>query len=160
MTEKNKNERRQAMSSFIFIFSFTLLLFVLFAICTLKTAERGISLLDEKKVRYDDIFRKQAGYNYRMDEIFKDMNNLYTQKRTDNEQAQYQMIIARKWQGMQDEIRQADADTTSYVLYNVLFNQLQSTQDVSATFFDEKRDLDYIMEQIQRAQDIKKNKKR
>ena len=94
------------MSSFIFIFSFTLLLFVLFAICTLKTAERGISLLDEKKVRYDDIFRKQAGYNYRMDEIFKDMNNLYTQKRTDNEQAQYQMIIARKWQGMQDEIHQ------------------------------------------------------
>lgn len=90
MTEKNKKERRQAMSSFIFIFSFTLLLFVLFAICTLKTAERGISLLDEKKVRYDDIFRKQAGYNYRMDEIFKDMNNLYTQKRTDNEQAQYQ----------------------------------------------------------------------
>ena len=96
MTEKNKKERRQAMSSFIFIFSFTLLLFVLFAICTLKTAERGISLLDEKKVRYDDIFRKQAGYNYRMDEIFKDMNNLYTQKRTDNEQAQYQMIIAGK----------------------------------------------------------------
>ena len=102
----------------------------------------------------------KRGYNYRMDEIFKDMNNLYTQKRTDNEQAQYQMIIARKWQGMQDEIHQADADTTSYVLYNVLFNQLQSTQDVSATFFDEKRDLDYIMEQIQRAQDIKKNKKR
>ena len=51
MTEKNRKERRQAMNSFAFIFGFTMLLFVLFAVCTLKTAERGISLLDEKKAR-------------------------------------------------------------------------------------------------------------
>ena len=54
MTEKNKKERRQAMNSFAFIFGFTLLLFALFAVCTLKTAERGISMLDEKKARYDE----------------------------------------------------------------------------------------------------------
>ena len=75
------------MNSFAFIFGFTMLLFVLFAVCTLKTAERGISLLDEKKARYDEVFRKQAGYNYRMDQMFKDMNNLTIQTRTDNEQA-------------------------------------------------------------------------
>jgi len=51
MVEKNRKERRQAKNSFIFIFSFTLLLFVLFAVCTLKTAERGINMVDEKKVR-------------------------------------------------------------------------------------------------------------
>jgi len=154
MREKNRKERRQTMDSFIFIFSFTLLLFVLFAVCTLKTAERGVNMLDEKKARYDEIFRKQADYNFRMDEMFKDMNNLATQKRTDNEQAQFQMIIARHRQEMQDEIYQSDADSTSYALYKVLFRQLQATQETTAAYFDEKRDLDYIMNQIQKGQDV------
>lgn len=160
MTEKNKKERRQAMISFAFIFGFTLLLFALFAVCTLKTVERGISMLDEKKARYDEIFRKQAGYNFRIDEMLKDMNNLATQERTDNEKAQYQMIITRHRQEMQDEINQADADTTNYVLYNVLFNQLQETQEITAIYFNEKSRLDYIMGQMQKGQDIlDKNKK-
>lgn len=154
MTEKNRKERQQAMNSFAFIFGFTMLLFVLFAVCTLKTAERGISLLDEKKARYDEVFRKQAGYNYRMDQMFKDMNNLTIQTRTDNEQARYHMIIARHIQEMQDEIYRGDVDTTHYVLYKVLFNQLQATQETTATYFDEKRDLDYIMEQIGKAQNL------
>ena len=142
------------MNSFALIFGFTMLLFVLFAVCTLKTAERGISLLDEKKARYDEVFRKQAGYNYRMDQMFKDMNNLTIQTRTDNEQARYHMIIARHIQEMQDEIYRGDVDTTHYVLYKVLFNQLQATQETTATYFDEKRDLDYIMEQIEKAQNL------
>ena len=154
MTEKNRKERRQAMNSFAFIFGFTMLLFVLFAVCTLKTAERGISLLDEKKARYDEVFRKQAAYNYRTDQMFKDMNNLTIQTRTDNEQARYHMIIARHIQEMQDEIYRGDVDTTHYVLYKVLFNQLQATQETTATYFDEKRDLDYIMEQIEKAQNL------
>lgn len=159
MREKNRKERRQTMGSFIFIFSFTLLLFVLFAVCTLKTAERGITMLDEKKARYDEIFRKQADYNFRMDEMFKDMNNLATQKRTDNEQAQFQMIISRNRQEMQDEIYQLDADSTGYVLYKVLLHQLQATQEEAATYFEEKRDLDYIMNQIQKGQDVLDRKK-
>ncbi|ATV31911.1 hypothetical protein [Prevotella intermedia] len=154
MTEKNKKERRQAMNSFAFIFGFTLLLFALFAVCTLKTAERGISMLDEKKARYDEIFRKQAGYNFRIDEMLKDMNNLATRERTDNEKAQYQMIITRHRQEMQDEINQAEADTTNYALYNVLFNQLQATQETTPTYFEEKSRLDYLTGQIQKAQDI------
>ena len=154
MTEKNRKERQQAMNSFAFIFGFTMLLFVLFAVCTLKTAERGISLLDEKKARYDEVFRKQAGYNYRMDQMFKDMNNLTIQTRTDNEQARYHMIIARHIQEMQDEIYRGDVDNTHYVLYKVLSNQLQATQETTATYFDEKRDLDYIMEQIEKAQNL------
>ena len=89
-----------------------------------------------------------------MDQMFKDMNNLVTEKRTDNEQAQYQMIIARHRQDMQDEIYRGDNDTTNYVLYKALFDQLQATQETTATYFDEKRDLDYIMEQIQKATEI------
>ena len=89
-----------------------------------------------------------------MDQMFKDMNNLTIQTRTDNEQARYHMIIARHIQEMQDEIYRGDVDTTHYVLYKVLFNQLQATQETTATYFDEKRDLDYIMEQIEKAQNL------
>lgn len=61
MNEKNKKERKQARVAFLIQFSFTLLLFLLFGVCTLTTARKGISMLEEKKALYDEIFRKQAG---------------------------------------------------------------------------------------------------
>ena len=69
------------------------------------------------------------------------------------------MIIARHRQDMQDEIYRGDNDTTNYVLYKALFDQLQATQETTATYFDEKRDLDYIMEQIQKATEILNRKR-
>ena len=62
MNEKNKKERKEAKTAFLMQFSFTLLLFFLIGICTLTTARKGISMLEEKKALYDDIFRKQANY--------------------------------------------------------------------------------------------------
>jgi len=63
MNEKNRKERKAAKIAFIIQFSYVLLLFLLFGICTLITARKGISTLEEKKALYDDIFRKQADYN-------------------------------------------------------------------------------------------------
>ena len=77
--------------AFLAWFSFTLLLFLLFGAFTLTTAQKGISMLEDKKARYDEIFRKQADYNFRMDEIFRNMNSLTTKERTGNEHRQLQL---------------------------------------------------------------------
>ena len=60
MEEKNKKERKEAKVAFLAWFSFTLLLFLLFGAFTLTTAQKGISMLEDKKARYDD-FQETGG---------------------------------------------------------------------------------------------------
>ena len=105
MNEKNRKERKAAKIAFIIQFSYVLLLFLLFGICTLITARKGISTLEEKKALYDDIFRKQADYNFRMDDMFRNMNSLSTKERSGNEHRQLQLIITQERDKMLDEIK-------------------------------------------------------
>ena len=117
MNEKNRKERKAAKIAFIIQFSYVLLLFLLFGICTLITARKGISTLEEKKALYDDIFRKQADYNFRMDDMFRNMNSLSTKERSGNEHRQLQLIITQERDKMLDEINGTDADSINYALY-------------------------------------------
>ena len=71
MEAKNKKERKKARTAFLVWFALTLLLFFTFGVFTLTIAQKGISMLEEKKARYDGIFRKQADYNFRMDEMYR-----------------------------------------------------------------------------------------
>ena len=83
---------------------------------TLITARKGISTLEEKKALYDDIFRKQADYNFRMDDMFRNMNSLSTKERSGNEHRQLQLIITQERDKMLDEINGTDADSINYAL--------------------------------------------
>ena len=129
MNEKNRKERKAAKIAFIIQFSYVLLLFLLFGICTLITARKGISTLEEKKALYDDIFRKQADYNFRMDDMFRNMNSLSTKERSGNEHRQLQLIITQERDKMLDEINGTDADSINYALYKSILEQISTTQD-------------------------------
>ena len=140
MNEKNKKERKQARIAFLIQFSFTLLLFLLFGVCTLTTARKGISMLEEKKALYDEIFRKQAGYNFRLDEIFRNMNSLTTKERSGNEH--------------KHEISLSDADSTNYALYKVLLGQIRATQETIDQYDRESRRREYNLGQLQKGRSM------
>ena len=145
MNEKNKKERKQARIAFLIQFSFTLLLFLLFGVCTLTTARKGISMLEEKKALYDEIFRKQAGYNFRLDEIFRNMNSLTTKERSGNEHKQLQLM---------DEISLSDTDSTNYALYKVLLGQIRATQETIDQYDRESRRREYNLGQLQKGRSM------
>ncbi len=154
MNEKNKKERKQARIAFLIQFSFTLLLFLLFGVCTLTTARKGISMLEEKKALYDEIFRKQAGYNFRLDEIFRNMNSLTTKERSGNEHKQLQLIITQEREKMLDEISLSDADSTNYALYKVLLGQVRATQETIDQYDRESRRREYNLGQLQKGRSM------
>ena len=139
MNEKNRKERKAAKIAFIIQFSYVLLLFLLFGICTLITARKGISTLEEKKALYDDIFRKQADYNFRMDDMFRNMNSLSTKERSGNEHRQLQLIITQERDKMLDEINGTDADSINYALYKSILEQISTTQDAIDRYDREAR---------------------
>ena len=104
MEAKNKKDRKKARTAFLAWFSLTLLLFFSFGIFTRIIAQKGISMLEEKKARYDGIFRKQADYNFRMDEMYRNMHSLTIKERTGNEHRLLQQIITQERDKMLDEI--------------------------------------------------------
>ena len=149
MNEKNRKERKAAKIAFIIQFSYVLLLFLLFGICTLITARKGISTLEEKKALYDDIFRKQADYNFRMDDMFRNMNSLSTKERSGNEHRQLQLIITQERDKMLDEINGADADSINYALYKSILGQISTTQDAIDRYDRQARSRAYNPRQLQ-----------
>ena len=150
MNEKNRKERKAAKIAFIIQFSYVLLLFLLFGICTLITARKGISTLEEKKALYDDIFRKQADYNFRMDDMFRNMNSLSTKERSGNEHRQLQLIITQERDKMLDEINGTDADSINYALYKSILEQISTTQDAIDRYDREARRREYNLGQLQK----------
>lgn len=150
MDAKNKKERKSAITSFSLLFFFTLLLFLLLGITTLTTAKKGISMLEEKKVRYDEIFRKQADYNFRIDNLLRNINSLKNKDRTNNEHKQLQQIITQERVHMEDEIEMMDADSVYFSLYKAMLRQIQATQEVSDQLYKESRQREYYLEQLQK----------
>lgn len=150
MNEKNRKERKAAKIAFIIQFSYVLLLFLLFGICTLITARKGISTLEEKKALYDDIFRKQADYNFRMDDMFRNMNSLSTKERSGNEHRQLQLIITQERDKILDEINGTDADSINYALYKSILEQISTTQDAIDRYDREARRRAYNLGQLQK----------
>ena len=150
MDAKTKKERKSAITSFSLLFFFTLLLFLLLGITTLTTAKKGISMLEEKKVRYDEIFRKQADYNFRIDNLLRNINSLKNKDRTNNEHKQLQQIITQERVRMEDEIEMMDADSVYFSLYKAMLRQIQATQEVSDQLYKESRQREYYLEQLQK----------
>lgn len=150
MDAKNKKERKSAITSFSLLFFFTLLLFLLLGITTLTTAKKGISMLEEKKVRYDEIFRKQADYNFRIDNLLRNINSLKNKDRTNNEHKQLQQIITQERVRMEDEIEMMYADSVYFSLYKAMLYQIQATQEVSDQLYKESRQREYYLEQLQK----------
>ena len=150
MNEKNKKERKEAKTAFLMQFSFTLLLFFLIGICTLTTARKGICMLEEKKALYDDIFRKQANYNFRLDEMYRNLNSLTTKERSGNEHRQLQQIITQERDKMLDEINMSDADSINYALYKSIIGQIRTTQETIDRYDREARRREYNLGQLQK----------
>ena len=150
MEEKNKKERREAKATFMAWFSFTLFLFLLFGILSVITAQKGISMLEDKKARYDEIFRKQADYNFRLDEIFRNMNSLTTKERSGNEHRQLQLLITQERDKMIEEIGMADVDSSNYALYKSILEQVRTTQETIDSYNREARKREYNLGQLQK----------
>lgn len=150
MEAKNKKERKKARTTFLAWFAFTLLLFFSFGVFTLIIAQKGINMLEEKKARYDGIFRKQADYNFRMDEMYRNMHSLTIKERTGNEHRLLQQIITQERDKMLDEIGMSDNDSNSYMLYKSVLAQIRITQEAIDNYDKEARKRKYNLGQLQK----------
>ncbi len=151
MKPLNAKDRKQQKLSFYVYFGLTLFLFGLCTIFTFITAQKGIALLESKKSSYDAIFKKQAELNFQLDEIFRDLINLKSKKRTTSEHKQMQRIINNNRMMMEAEIAAMESDRQEHlILYKTILDQIKEIQTSLDLYEKESNTRLYNIEQLEK----------
>lgn len=150
---KAKNIETIRKQRIIFCTTFFILMVVIFVSGTFMfvTADKGLTLLEEKKMSYDKVIQKQAEFNFSLDRIFRDLYNLKTKTRTSNEYKYMQRIITDQRLKIEEEISLQPKDVQSeYTVYSqilMVVNEIQETMDALDI---ENRKREYNMEQLEK----------
>jgi hypothetical protein len=151
MIEINIIDRRKQILIFSAVFAFLLGVIVISGSISLISAQHGIALLEAKKSSYDRLFQKQAEFNFTIEEIFRDLHNLRSKKRTSNEYKHMQKIITEKRMLMEEEILALEEQQQGhYVLYQKLLELVKETQEIFDAYDSQSRKREYNMDQLEK----------
>lgn len=161
MEAENKKVRLKAKLRFSLVFFVTLMVITAGGIVAIVTAQKGISLLENKKAEYDDVFKKQAELNFQIEELFRDLNNLKIKRRNSSEHKHMQKLITRKRLLMENDIAM-QVDKSKYGVYKAMLEQLRIIQSLMDELDRESKKRESNMEQLEKCrikyQELTKNK--
>ncbi|WP_333615765.1 hypothetical protein [Bacteroides pyogenes] len=161
MEAENKKARLNTKLRFALAFVTVLIVTTTGGIATIVTAQKGISLLENKKSEYDDVFKKQAEYNFQIGELFRDLNNLKTKRRNSSEHKHMQKLITKKRLLMENDIA-VQTDGSRHEVYKDMLEQIRIIQSSMDDLDREGRKRESNMEQLEKCrvkyQELTKNK--
>lgn len=152
---KALNYKKRRKQIFIFWLFFSLLLAVLFAcsFSTLKTADKGIALLKDKKARYDEVFKRQAEFNFQLDEIHKMLYSLKNKRRNPGEHKQMQKLITDNREKLEKEIDTNHTEGKDHILYLEFASQISDIQSVMDIYQKEEDKRRHNIEQLEKCKE-------
>lgn len=161
MEAENKKARLKAKLRFSLVFVIALSVITTGGVVTIMTEQKGISLLENKKTEYDDVFKKQAELNFQIEELFRDLNNLKTKRRNSSEHKHMQKLITKKRLLMENDIAM-QVDNNKYEIYEAMLEQVRIIQSVMDELDRESKKRESNMEQLEKCrnkyQELTKNK--
>ena len=113
-----------------FSISFTMLIVMFFLCCyiTISIAEEGINLLEEKRNKYEQVFKQQAELNFMLDDLNKKLFALRSKKRNAGEHKQLQKIISEAREELEKDIDTTKIGNEHYTIYSQLLSQVREIQ--------------------------------
>ena len=144
MVANNVSDRRRQTLKFSAVFAVLLGGIFLAGSVSLISAQQGVTLLEAKKSSYDRLFQKQAEFNFAIEEIFRDLHNLRSKKRTTSEYKYMQKIITQKRMLMEEELLSLEeSHQEHYTIYI-------ETQAVFDAYDSQSRKREYNMDQLEK----------
>lgn len=151
MVANNVSDRRRQTLKFSAFFAVLLGVIFLAGSVSLISAQQGVTLLEAKKSSYDRLFQKQAEFNFVIEEIFRDLHNLRSKKRTTSEYKYMQKIITQKRMLMEEELLSLEeSDQEHYTIYIELLELIKETQAVFDAYDSQSRKREYNMDQLEK----------
>lgn len=150
MKAKNHDIRRKSILQFFGCFVLMSLIIFVCGIFTLKTAQRGVNLLEEKKSSYDQIFKKEAEVTFQLDQILKLLYSLRYKRRNLSEHKQMQMLITDAVNSIEKDIVDQSEEVPSYHLYLKMLTNVKDIQQLQDLYEVEADKRDYNMMQLEK----------
>ncbi len=153
MKPLNYIERKKQI--FIFGIYFMMLLIFLFfcSFFTLVTAKKGISLLENKKDKYEKVFKKQAEISFQLEGIYKKLYSLQNKNRNLGEHKQMQKLITDARKLIEQDIDTTNIENKPYKLYFEFLNQIEDFQNVMDVYQKEKGKRLHNIEQLEKCKE-------
>lgn len=162
MEASNMDERQQAKWAFFIIFIATLVIVTLCGSISIITAQKGIALLESKKTEYDELFKKQAEFNFQIEGLFRDLNSLKVKRRNASEHKHMQNLITKKRLLMENEIAGSPQNMQNHEIYRIMLEQIKTIQSTMDNLDRESKKRESNVEQLekcrQKYQELTKNK--
>lgn len=159
MKPLNYLERRKQTITFSIYFGLLLLFLFSCGVLTLVTAEKGIELLENKKNRYEKVFKKQAEISFQLEGIYKNLYSLKNKDRNLGEHKQMQKLITDARELIEQEIDTLDTKDTlninnkHYKLYAELLYQIKDFQGIMDVYEKEKEKRTHNIEQLEKCKE-------
>ena len=151
MIANNVSDIRRQTLKFSAVFAVLLGVIFLAGSVSLISAQQGVTLLEAKKSSYDRLFQKQAEFNFVIEEIFRDLHNLRSKKRTTSEYKYMQKIITKKRMLMEEELLSLEESYQEhYTIYMELLELIKETQAVFDAYDSQSRKREYNMDQLEK----------
>ena len=131
MKPSNYDRRVEGFIAFYAVFAVLLLVFFISSYITISIAEKGINLLEEKRNKYEQVFKHQAELNFMLDDLNKKLFALRSKKRNAGEHKQLQKIISEAREELEKDI-----DTTKIEIQTVM--DLYEIEDNKRSYYIEQ----------------------
>ena len=154
MRPKNYNKRNTSIAIFGALFIVLLLVFFISSYITISIAEEGINLLEEKRNKYEQVFKQQAELNFMLDDLNKKLFALRSKKRNAGEHKQLQKIISEAREELEKDIDTTKVGNEHYTIYSQLLSQVREIQTVMDLYEIEDNKRSYYIEQLEKCKQI------
>ncbi len=157
MKPLNYPERKRQILTFGVYFGVLLIFIFTCFLLTLITAKKGIELLENKKDRYEKVFKKQAEISFQLENIYKNLYSLQNKNRNLGEHKQMQKLITDARKRIEADIDTTDVNNKYCKLYFEFLNQIKDFQGVMDIYQKEKDKHSHNTEQLERCKEKYKN---
>ncbi|TDQ30356.1 type VI secretion system TssO [Tenacibaculum caenipelagi] len=153
MKALNYKDRRKQISRFFLSFSFTtVILFCCFYV-TLVIADKGVGLIEDKQAHYNDVFKKQAMLNFKMEELFKNLYSLKNKRRNIGEYRQMQRIITDARVEIREDIDSTKIENRYYKVYGEFLSEIRNIQSLLENYNKEVDKREANKEQLEKCRE-------
>lgn len=156
-----KERKKQIFRFFTSIFCLSIVLFFCLFV-TLVIAERGVSLIENKQYHYNEVFKKQAMLNFKIEELFKNLYSLKNKRRNIGEYRQMQKIITNTRVDMREGIDSTKSENKYYTIYHEYLSEIRNIQSLLEDYNREVSKREANIVQLEKCrekyQDLNKNK--
>ena len=154
MKPSNYDRRVEGFIAFYAVFAVLLLVFFISSYITISIAEKGINLLEEKRNKYEQVFKHQAELNFMLDDLNKKLFALRSKKRNAGEHKQLQKIISEAREELEKDIDTTKIGNEHYTIYSQLLSQVREIQSVMDLYEIEDNKRSYYIEQLEKCKQI------